>query len=38
MRLGDGQDFLGRPGADELSQHLAAAMGGVLDLAIELAV
>jgi hypothetical protein len=36
--LGDVEDFRRCAGLDELGQHLAAAMAGVLDLAVELAV
>ena len=38
MRLADEQDFLGRAGADEFLQHLAAQMMRVLDAGIQLAV
>ncbi len=38
MRLGFGQDFGRRAGADELGEHLAAQEPRVLDLAVELAV
>ena len=38
MRLADIQNFGRRAGLDEFRQHLAAAPGGVLDLAVQLAV
>jgi hypothetical protein len=36
--MGLGQDLVGRAGLDELLQHLAAQVAGILDLAVELAV
>ncbi|OIQ82723.1 hypothetical protein GALL_354960 [mine drainage metagenome] len=38
VRVAHVEDFFGRAGLDELLQHLAAKMHGVLDLAVELAV